>query len=274
MNRKRMISILIAGMFLSGCHSHSVPPDVTPEQIVTDISEQTETTPVVTTAAPEAITSLSTTAPPEQQTSNMDTKMPEAFGPGCPRINFHYECVDKFHCLSRIFDEYSEENNFDTYQFCEIEMKINRVGSTSIENFTNLYTYMNYFGVSGEEMRALMEKSNAAFDWENDYSDGIETPTQPYTEEDIEVLLSGDITAITAHFASPYSIVIGDKIYSPYWVYCHTAEEYEAEGITPEMLSEKIELYSHTGLGEEARAAFENKLSAYIGRDVDLTYKE
>ena len=153
-------------------------------------------------------------------------------------------------------------------------MKINRVGSTSIENFTNLYTYMNYFGVSGEEMRALMEKSNAAFDWENDYSDGIETPTQPYTEEDIEVLLSGDITAITAHFASPYSIVIGDKIYSPYWVYCHTAEEYEAEGITPEMLSEKIELYSHAGLGEEARAAFENKLSAYIGRDVDLTYKE
>ena len=273
MNRKRVVSILISVAFLSACHSHSVPFDVTPEQIITDISEAE----VSETEVEEETTQTEITEPPAESIDYhiSETGMPEAFGLGCPRVNFHYQCVDKFHCLNRIFDEYGYENNFDLYQFCEIEMKINRREfDASIEDFVNLYTYMNYFGVSGEDMRMLMEKSNAAFDWENDYFDGIETPTEPYTEEDIEVLLSGDITAITAHFASPYSIVIGDKIYSPYWVYCHTAEDYETAGITPEMLLEKVELYSHAGFGDEARVAFENKLSAYIGRPVDLTYKE
>lgn len=272
--KKTMLVSACAVLAFSACARNEVPPDVTPEQIMTTVSETTGETETVITeeVSTEVITSVSSESEPVE-TFTDDKVMPEPFGAGCPRIFFHYPCVDKFHCLSIVFDEYSTENNFDLYQFCEVEMKMNRGGfDTSIEDFTNLYTYMNYFNISGEEMCELMKKSNAAQNWDNAVYDGIEAPSEPYTEEDMEVLLSGDITAITAHFTSPYSIVIGEKIYSPEWVYFHTAEDYEAVGITPEMLAEKAELYSDAGFEEPAKTAFEKKLSDYIGYEVDLTY--
>jgi hypothetical protein len=91
-----------------------------------------------------------------------------------------------------------------------------------------------------------------------------------FTDEDIQALLSRDETIITAQFATEYAIVIEGRAFSPAWVYLHTPEDYEAVGITPEMIEEKLHLYAEFSFTEEATLAFEAKLSGFLGRDVVL----
>lgn len=43
------------------------------------------------------------------------------------------------------------------------------------------------------------------------------------THDELDLILSGDIKAITTEFASDYSIVSGENIYAPSWVYFHSA---------------------------------------------------
>ena len=71
------------------------------------------------------------------------------------------------------------------------------------------------------------------------------------------------------------NVVVGDNIYTAEWVYRHTIEDYEAAGITPEMLEEKI--YYYQGFPFNAGVAqpfFERKLSAYLGHEVSLDLEE
>ena len=71
------------------------------------------------------------------------------------------------------------------------------------------------------------------------------------------------------------NIVVGDDIYTAEWVYRHTIRDYEAAGITSEMLEEKI--YYYQGFPFNAGVAqpfFERKLSAYLGHDVSLDLEE
>ncbi|MCL2002471.1 MAG: hypothetical protein FWG72_00510 [Oscillospiraceae bacterium] len=48
-------------------------------------------------------------------------------------------------------------------------------------------------------------------------------------------------------------------------MYLHTPEDYAREGITAEMVTEKLALYSDFHLTAEAAEAFEEKLSAFTG---------
>ena len=69
---------------------------------------------------------------------------------------------------------------------------------------------------------------------------------------------------------SEYSIVVGECIYCPNWIYTHSAEEYNNVGITVEDIAAKSDLYADFGFTDEARTAFSNKLTNYTGMAINL----
>ncbi|MBQ8893298.1 MAG: hypothetical protein IJ043_02690 [Clostridia bacterium] len=63
-----------------------------------------------------------------------------------------------------------------------------------------------------------------------------------FTQEEIDVLFSGDREAIVRTFASPYAILSGGKAYAPDFYLNATAAELKTTGITEEMIEQKTEL--------------------------------
>lgn len=216
-------------------------------------SEQTITT------VPEELIS-ETTANFTLPYSKIDEIMPDPFGigpdsGGDEHANFLQPCnwtLDSIPGeLCRLRDR--DEVNKWSYHHWDSKVEI----PSSIKDYMNIYAFITDFGITKEEAEEALK-----------YYLNSDDPQIRITREEFDIIFSGDVELITKTFASEYSIVIGENIYSPEWVYFHSAEDYEAAGITPDMLAEKIEWYSKILFTDEARTAFSEKLSAYIGRTV------
>lgn len=127
-------------------------------------------------------------------------------------------------------------------------------------DFHNLYSYLYTFEISfGYAYNALSPLAE-----EGDEVD--------LTLREFEIMYSGDTELVAQTFATEYAIVKGSNLYSPYWVYMHTIESYEAVGITPEDILERVELYSNFNFLDEAREMFEAKLSEFTGTEISLEW--
>lgn len=126
----------------------------------------------------------------------------------------------------------------------------------SITGYVNLYSFITDLGISKEEAEKALERYLASDDWQINIS-----------REGFDSIFAGDIAAVTREFATEYSIVVGDRIYSPFWVYSHPVEDYEAVGITKDDISKMLEHINAFHLSDEAREAFEAKLNKFIGSD-------
>lgn len=128
---------------------------------------------------------------------------------------------------------------------------------SSIKDYVNIYSFITDFNISREEAETALEYY-------------LNTPEEFVHIEyrDLDIIYSGDIELITKTYASEYSIVVGDKIYSPEWVYTHSAEDYKTAGITAEDILSRVDSYSRILFTDEARLAFSEKLSAYTGEQV------
>lgn len=122
----------------------------------------------------------------------------------------------------------------------------------SLSAYANVYSFIHSFDITREEGEAIL------------------TAYHNYTEEELDAIFSSDLKLICKTFANEYVIAVGEKLYSPQWVYRHSAEDYKAEGISPETLTGKASLYAEFPFSDEARAAFEAKLSAYTGENISL----
>lgn len=129
--------------------------------------------------------------------------------------------------------------------------------SSSIADDVNIYAFITAFNITREEAETALEYY-------------LNTPEEYEHIEykDLDIIYSGDMELITKSFASELSIVVGDRIYSPEWVYTHSPEDYKAAGITKEDILSKVEQYSRIIFTDEARQAFSEKLSAYTGEQV------
>lgn len=123
----------------------------------------------------------------------------------------------------------------------------------SLATYANVYSFIRSFDITRDEGGAVLEEYHQ------------------YTEEELDAVFSDDTALICVTFANEYAIVAGDMMYTPQWVYWHSAEDYKAEGISSEALAEKASLYAELQFSDEARAAFAAKLSAYTGEDISLT---
>lgn len=120
----------------------------------------------------------------------------------------------------------------------------------------NVYSFIKAFNITKEE-------AEKAYEYCLDSGDN-----QLITRQELDVFFSGDEEAIARTLASEYTIVVGDRMYSPYWLYRHSIDDYIAAGITPEeikkreSLYDELDYYSESGIA--AGKAFLSKLKKYV----------
>lgn len=264
------IAVLGLGIYISGRNDDIIiEPDNTGINSITTVRALPEFTEITTTGTDSEITStkqeqtvtetseeipdITETVPPEQPEEQMPPPFytaPESGGD--MNANFYSTTDLKLGYLDMAFislvDIDTAEEWFDTASSVKNDL-------TSVGELFNLYSFIRHFSIPDETVRELLvEMRNGSAD---DFSD-----------EEIDLIISGNNEAVAEHFVSEYAIVIGENLYSPKWIYNHSIKDYEAAGITPGMIEEKISLYSTIGFTDEARTAFSEKLSAYIGRTV------
>ncbi len=93
---------------------------------------------------------------------------------------------------------------------------------TSVAEAANLYSFIKRFEIPDDKVREIL------------ISERNGNEDEDFSDDDIEILLSGDNEAIAEHFAADTAIRKGENLYSIYWMQNHTAEDYAAAGITDE----------------------------------------
>lgn len=133
---------------------------------------------------------------------------------------------------------------------------------TKLGDYQNLYSFITAFDITKDEAETAFAP----------YIDG-----GMMTSEQVDILFSGSEEAVTSGFASKYSVVVGEKAYCPNWLYISTIDDYKTAGIDAEAVKAKAPLYSDFAFSEEARKAFSEKLSEFIGEEVviePITFEE
>ena len=123
----------------------------------------------------------------------------------------------------------------------------------TLMDYANIYSFIHDHELDPAAVREVLSDA------------GLMVHRKAFTEEEIDLLLGEDQAKAMAHFASPSTIVIGEKGYSEKWMYDHTIEEYKAEGISPEMVAAVQPYYYNPLFVQEAADAFSQKLYEYTG---------
>lgn len=142
----------------------------------------------------------------------------------------------------------------------EVDKWINSFPSISyapsnISEYANIYSFITEFSITKDEAETAI-----VYYLDNNF----------ISHEQLDIIYSDDKELITKTFASEYSIVIGENIYCPNWIYTHKTDDYAVAGITSDVIAEKASAYSNFYLTEEACVAFADKLSAYTGETISI----
>ncbi|MCD7805559.1 MAG: hypothetical protein LUH03_10555 [Oscillospiraceae bacterium] len=167
---------------------------------------------------------------------------------GDSNYNFIQTTNYKINFTSMSFVTYVGKEAFEEWIYEHTSTTFNY---TSVAEMANLYSLIVYFDISDDTVREMLV--NLRNGSEDDLSD-----------EEIDLLLSRDNEAIAAYFAADTTIVKGENIYSLYWIYCHSIDDYIAEGITQEDIAEILPKFDEVGMSNAARQAITAKLEDYI----------
>ena len=188
-----------------------------------------------------------------------DTSMPEPYPYNDHEYykDFYYTWINRFSVVSgNLIDLPDMEKQNDLINY----YTLNRVGTPyTLDDNLNLYSWMTKLDLSVDNVCRAIEENNEYYS-SQPFGHSEELIFNPY---EIDVLKSGDRSRIAEAFATEYSIIIGDKVFNPEWLYYHTIEDYSAVGITPEEVLHKLDMYEGLGLTDEAWAAFSAKLQKY-----------
>lgn len=138
----------------------------------------------------------------------------------------------------------------------------------SLDTFVNVYSFVEYFDISSADVYEAYERPPYNTTEENrDYYGHLANyiaTRYPYN--------------IYRHYLDNYAtIVVADRsvnFFTPSWLYYHSVAEWSMAGITPEIVEEKLEFYDDYDFTDNARTAFEYKLSWFLGYDVSLDKKQ
>jgi len=123
----------------------------------------------------------------------------------------------------------------------------------TLMDYANIYSFIHTHALDQEALRETLSDADRM------------VHRRAFTEEEIDLLLGDDQAAAMAYFASPGTIVMGEKGYSMKWMYDHTPEEWAAEGIAPDQVLEAQKYYYNPLFTKEAAQAFSQKLYYYTG---------
>lgn len=120
---------------------------------------------------------------------------------------------------------------------------------TSVAEAANLYSFIKHFEIPEDKVREILTFERGGNE-DEDFSD-----------EDIEILISGDSETIAKHFAADTAICKGENLYSIYWMQNHTAQDYLEAGITAEDINAILPRYEALGLNPGALDEVNAKLA-------------
>lgn len=257
MSKKLIITAVLAAVMLTACG------ESTEQNGNANSAESTAATESQNESEASESTFSETTA--EEETSHTAEALPEAEMPE----PFETECDDDSrdgfylpfnNTLNNIPGELMKLRDSD-----RTDSWINSFSSsekTKLGDYQNLYSFITAFDITKDEAETAFAP----------YIDG-----GMMTSEQVDILFSGSEEAVTNEFASEYSVVVGENAYCPYWLYSNTIDDYTAAGIDAEAVKAKAPLYSDFAFSEEARKAFSEKLSEFIGEEVviePITFEE
>ncbi len=129
--------------------------------------------------------------------------------------------------------------------------------ATDIEDCTNIYSFLmdsNVEELDAERAKKIL-KDNADI--------------YHFTDEDIDVILSGDKNAVSERFVNSLAIYHDGHIYTPQWFYKNDISEYEKHNFDKQLVAEKmaaaIDSLPFTAEGEKFLA---DKILEYTGVDI------
>ncbi|MCM1329418.1 MAG: hypothetical protein NC253_08265 [Ruminococcus sp.] len=216
------------------------------EQTSTETTEtHTETSPTVT----EETTAETTETTAEE---NEETEMPVPF------INGGGDANSQFYATTNVKLGYIDMSFIDLVGTDEFEKWIGSTSSsqsdlTSVGELANLYSFIGHFDIPDDVVREKLVNMR------------IGSPDDDFTDEEIDLLLSGDGKAVAEYFAADTAIVKDGNLYSLKWVYYHSHADYAARGITPEEIKSRQPMFDKLYLTDEARAAIKAKIDSYNG---------
>lgn len=115
---------------------------------------------------------------------------------------------------------------------------------SNISEYANIYSFITDFSITKDEAYTAL----------NYYLDN-----SLISHEQLNLIYAGDKELVIKTFSSKYSIVIGESIYCPNWIYTHSIDDYSDAGITTEMIDMMASVYSDFTFTEEARKGIGRK---------------
>lgn len=231
-------------------------------QEITPTIPTVDTTPIVTDTPP-------TTEPIVSETVASDsTKEPDDAMPDMPALNgegiggdegaeFYYPVKRKFEGIDTCLRELRKDTNLEEWEEWLDSLPSDDENGLRPDESVNTYSVIKALGITKEEAEKAFEPILDSGD------------DQLINRQDLEVFFSGDEEAIARTLASDYTIVVGDRMYTPYWLYRHSVDDYIAAGITPEEIKKRESLYdgwlyypNESSL--EVEKAFFAKLKSYV----------
>ena len=201
-------------------------------------------------------------------------------------FEFYSHKLLKRDVIERTFAEYLEIPLEEFLDFIREKYDVASVwdtlSKTNLLKFKNLYSIIIILDIPDEVVIEAFTRWNDFQDeiveWIREHDESGEISegeynyymSRKFTDAEIAALLSRDMETVLAQFATEHAIVIGEEVFSPFWLYVNPLENFTEVGLTPEMVEEKLELYAEFHFTEEAEAAFEEKLSEFLGREVRL----
>ena len=137
----------------------------------------------------------------------------------------------------------------------------------TLDDSANDYNHARIMGLEGDALAELIRKRNET------YSKNLGMADYIYSEDEIKLLTSGSRAKIIDRFSSEFSIVVGEYVFSPKWLYYHTIDDYATAGITPEAVQKLLPLYEETFTGEGA-AMYPNAWEAFKQKLINYAYRE
>ena len=122
----------------------------------------------------------------------------------------------------------------------------------------NLYSFIIHFNIPDETVRNIIVK-------QREFLISQKIGSEYYlTDKEIDLLLSKDDKAVAKYFVSENAIEKDGKIYSPKWIYTHSIKDYKNEGLSAELINEKVNKFvDKIQFTAEAKKALKDKVKAY-----------
>lgn len=157
--------------------------------------------------------------------------------------NLSWEYLPEYGGIETRFISLVDKEEFE--QWSQNFKHINSDGNRNGYEY-NIYNFIKDFNISKDEFIRVNK----------DFGRSV------FTDEQMDILFSADEEYILEQITNPYAVRIGEKIYTPYWLATHTAEDYLAENISVSALEAKKDKIMSI-LPEDLAEAFESSCSDF-----------